>query len=186
MLPNETLIYKQYTPYAPTPTSVTRCALPGEESGSYSIPLGRGRTRRRHDPRHRTEIRQSHHVQGRRHGPRHGRRGGVDVYYDNVGGEQLEVALTRMKDFGQVISSGMVAVYNYPDEENYGIRSGMNIFLKRLSIKRLRLLGPTSYGKGKIKTKEEVVVGIDNAPEALVRMWNGDRFGKMVIQIDED
>lgn len=59
---------------------------------------------------------------------------GIDVYYDNVGGEQLEVALTRMKDFGHIISSGMISVYMYPDEEKYGIRTGMNIFLKRLTI----------------------------------------------------
>lgn len=39
-----------------------------------------------------------------------------------------------MKDFGHIISSGMVSVYVYPDEEKYGIRTGMNIFLKRLTI----------------------------------------------------
>lgn len=59
---------------------------------------------------------------------------GIDFYYDNVGGEQLEVALTRMKDFGHVISSGMMSVYMFPDEEKYVIRTGMSIFLKRLTI----------------------------------------------------
>lgn len=126
---------------------------------------------------------------------------GVDVYYDNVGGEQLEVALTRMKDFGHVISSGMVAVYNYPDDEKYGIRTGMNIFLKRLTINGFVCSDPqhmekympsfatdmvTWIAQGKIKTREEVVEGIDNAPEALVRMWNGDKFGKMVVKVDKD
>lgn len=126
---------------------------------------------------------------------------GIDVYYDNVGGEQLEVALTRMKDFGQIISSGMVAVYNDPDEEKYGIRTGMNIFLKRLTIngficsdpqhiKKYAASFPTDMvtwiSQGKIKTKEEVVVGIENAPEAMVRIWKGDKFGKLVIKIDED
>ncbi|GJN69665.1 hypothetical protein PLICBS_003715 [Purpureocillium lilacinum] len=126
---------------------------------------------------------------------------GLDVYYDNVGGEQLETALTRMKDYGTIVSSGMVSVYNYPDEEKYGIRTGMNIFLKRLTIhgfvcsdpqhlqKYLPTFGPdmvTWLASGKIKTKEEVMVGIDNAPEAMIRMWNGDKFGKMVLKIDTD
>ena len=40
--------------------------------------------------------------------------------------------------------------------------------------------------EGKIKTREEVVAGIDKAPDALVRMWKGEKFGKMVIKVDED
>jgi len=44
----------------------------------------------------------------------------------------------------------------------------------------------TWLASGKIKTKEEVMVGIDNAPEAMIRMWNGDKFGKMVLKIDTD
>lgn len=51
-----------------------------------------------------------------------------------MGGEQLEVALTRMKDLGHIISSCMVSVYMYPDEAKYGIRTGMNTFLRRLTI----------------------------------------------------
>lgn len=120
--------------------------------------------------------------------------------YDNVGGEQLEVALTRMKDFGTVISSGMVAVYNYPDEEKYGIRTGMNIFLKRLTINGfictdqplMEKYMPTFatdmltwIGEGNIKTREEIVVGINQAPGAMIKMWKGDKFGKMVVKIDE-
>ncbi len=77
----------------------------------------------------------------------------------------------------------------------------MNIFLKRLTIhgfvcsdpqhlqKYLPTFGPdmvTWLASGKIKTKEEVMVGIDNAPEAMIRMWNGDKFGKMVLKIDTD
>lgn len=156
---------------------------------------------------------------------------GLDVYYDNVGGEQLETALTMMKDFGNIgkpllltlfkieilfplaikrlasshvwliVSSGMVSVYHYPDEEKYGIRTGMNIFLKRLTIKGFICSDPHHLEKylptfasdmvgwiaqGKMKTKEEVVVGMDNAVDAMIRMWRGDKFGKMVLKIDED
>lgn len=81
------------------------------------------------------------------------------------------------------------------------ICTGMSIFLKRLTIKGFVYTDPPLLAKymaslpaamvawlaqGKIKTKEEVVAGVDEAPEALVRMWKGEKFGKMVIKIDED
>ncbi|KZZ88758.1 Alcohol dehydrogenase superfamily, zinc-type [Moelleriella libera RCEF 2490] len=93
---------------------------------------------------------------------------GLDVYYDNVGGEQLELALKFMKDFGTVVVSGAVSVYIYPEEEKYGVRSLMNLFLKRLT------------------TKEEVLIGIDRAAEVLDRVWTGKEFGKMVLKVHEE
>ncbi|KAK6836069.1 NADP-dependent oxidoreductase [Apiospora arundinis] len=103
---------------------------------------------------------------------------GLDVYYDNVGGEQLETALTLMKDFGTIIASGMITQYNLPDEEKYGVRTLMNIVYKRLSIHGFVCSDPQNLEKyiatfgrdivtwiaeGKIKTKEEVVEGLDSA-----------------------
>ncbi|KAI1393105.1 NAD(P)-binding protein [Hypoxylon trugodes] len=125
----------------------------------------------------------------------------LDIYYDNVGGEQFETALVAMKDYGTIVSSGMVSQCNRPVEEKYGIRTGMNIFLKRLTIYGFVCSDPhnmekylASFGtdmiswicQGKIKTKEEVVVGISNAPEAFVRMLRGEKFGKMVLKVDDD
>lgn len=93
----------------------------------------------------------------------------------------------------------MISQYNMPDADKYGIRTGMNFFLKRLTIhgfvcsdqhhleKYLPTFGSdmvTWIAEGKIKTREEVVVGIERSPEALLRMWKGDKFGKMVIKVD--
>ncbi|KAF3056641.1 2-alkenal reductase (NADP(+)-dependent) [Daldinia childiae] len=126
---------------------------------------------------------------------------GLDVYYDNVGGEQLETALTVMKDYGTIVSSGMVSQYNLLNEEKYGIKTGMNIFLKRLTIRGFICSDPhhlTKYlpsfasdmitwiAQGKIKTKEEVILGIDNAPVAFVRMMEGNKLGKMVLRVSGD
>lgn len=44
----------------------------------------------------------------------------------------------------------------------------------------------TWLAEGKIKTKEETVVGIDKMPDAMVRMWTGDKLGKLVVQVAED
>ncbi|OTB00906.1 hypothetical protein M426DRAFT_323903 [Hypoxylon sp. CI-4A] len=125
---------------------------------------------------------------------------GLDIYYDNVGGEQFETALNHMKDFGIIVSSGMVSQYSLPFEEKYGIKSCMNIFLKRLTIygfiaidkqwmeKYLPTFAPDMtkwLEEGKIKTREEVVVGMANAPKAFIQMLEGDKIGKMVLKIEE-
>jgi NADPH-dependent curcumin reductase CurA len=118
---------------------------------------------------------------------------GIDVYYDYVGGEQLETALTRMKDYGQVIASGMIAPYHQP----WAARTALHIVYKRFSVngfiysdshmlQKYMPTFPTDMAtwivQGKVKTKEDVVKGIENAPEALVSTWTGDKFGKMVIE----
>ncbi|TRX91833.1 hypothetical protein FHL15_007386 [Xylaria flabelliformis] len=122
---------------------------------------------------------------------------GLDVYYDNVGGEQLEAAVNAMKDFGLIIASGACSQYNLPWEECYGVRSLMILFLRRLTIRGFICSDPvfakykdkfvtdmvTWVAQGKIKTKSEVTVGIDGAVEALVRMWKGDKLGKAVLQV---
>ncbi|KAI0911972.1 hypothetical protein F4823DRAFT_560374 [Ustulina deusta] len=125
---------------------------------------------------------------------------GLDVYYDNVGGEQLESALLAMKDHGTIVASGMISQYNKPLEDNYGVKTLMQIVFKRLKIfgficsdKYLLDKYMASFGadmtrwlaEGKIKTKEEIMTGMDNAPEAMIRMWQGDKFGKMVLKLDE-
>lgn len=95
----------------------------------------------------------------------------------------------------------MVSQYNLLDEEKYGIKTGMNIFLKRLTIRGFICSDPqhlTKYlpsfaadmitwiAQGKIKTKEEVILGIDNAPVAFVQMLEGNKLGKMVLKVGDN
>lgn len=94
----------------------------------------------------------------------------------------------------------MVSQYNYPDKDKYGVKTLMNVFLKRLSINGFicsdqHLLAKympsfatdmvTWIAQGKIKTREEVVVGLENAPDAWVKMLDGEKFGKLVLQVHE-
>ncbi|KAH9893795.1 putative zinc-type alcohol dehydrogenase-like protein PB24D3.08c [Xylariomycetidae sp. FL2044] len=126
--------------------------------------------------------------------------GGVDVYYDNVGGEQLETILGRMNDFGSVVMSGMVSQYNLPDSEKYGVRTLLNIVFKRLSVngflctdKHLTTKYMASFptdmitwvAQGKIKTREDVVVGMDKAAETWLRLFSGDKLGKLILEVGE-
>ncbi|TRX91834.1 hypothetical protein FHL15_007387 [Xylaria flabelliformis] len=123
---------------------------------------------------------------------------GVDVYYDNVGGEQLESILLSMNDYGTVVVSGMISQFNKPPEEVYGVKSLMQVVFKRLKIFGFvcsdqhlleKYLGSFEEDMvrwlvdGQIKTREHVVEGVENAPDALVQMWRGEKFGKTVVKV---
>lgn len=94
----------------------------------------------------------------------------------------------------------MVSQYNSPDEEKYGIKTLMNVFLKRLTIYGFICSDPQHAKKympsfvedmtgwvaeGKIKTRQEVVVGMDNAAASWVKMLDGEKFGKLVLELHE-
>jgi NADPH-dependent curcumin reductase CurA len=123
---------------------------------------------------------------------------GIDIYYENVGGEHLEAALYALNDFGRIVACGMISEYNRPDEEKYGIKNIWLIVSKRLTMKGFivydKNMGPV-YEKerdenvskwlheGSIKAKMSVTDGIDNGPEGFVGMLQGKNFGKAVLKI---
>ncbi len=84
--------------------------------------------------------------------------------------------------------------YNCLQAESYGIETTPNIILKRLSLHGFICSDPQWFpripqfkmvewlAEGKIKFKEEVVIGIDNTPDAMIRVGKGDKFGKLVLQ----
>jgi NADPH-dependent curcumin reductase CurA len=120
---------------------------------------------------------------------------GIDLYFDNVGGKHLEAALDNMKTFGRIVLCGMISEYNATSP----IHGPSNIFLA--IRKRLRLQGfafsdhydmtnqflndMTKWVKeGKIKWKETIFEGLENAPKAFIALFNGENFGKTLVKID--
>jgi NADPH-dependent curcumin reductase CurA len=59
---------------------------------------------------------------------------GIDIYYENVGGEQLEAAIAKMNDFGRIIACGMISQYNNTPDQAYGVRNLMMVVAKRLKM----------------------------------------------------
>ncbi|MER7012680.1 NADP-dependent oxidoreductase [Saccharopolyspora sp. NPDC000359] len=119
---------------------------------------------------------------------------GVDVYFDNVGGEHLEAAIDVLNDFGRVAECGMISQYN-----NAEPKPGPNNLFKIVS-KRLRLegfiVGDRAHLKdqffaevggwlrdGRINYRETVVDGLRNAPEAFLGLLRGENTGKMLVKI---
>jgi NADPH-dependent curcumin reductase CurA len=121
---------------------------------------------------------------------------GIDVYFDNVGGEQLEAALISMRDYGRVAMCGAISIYN-ATELPPGPRSIPLVVRKRLTLRGfivsdhfdrtevfMREVGPL-VREGRIRYRETVVHGLERAPEAFIGLLRGENVGKMVVELQE-
>lgn len=117
---------------------------------------------------------------------------GIDVYFENVGGEHLEAALNAMNPFGRIAACGMISGYN---EAPPGPRNLMLIVGKKIRITGFIV---SDHGDmrgeflkemeawiqdGKIKSRETVVDGIENAVDAFLALFSGSNFGKMIVRL---
>ncbi|KAI0999753.1 hypothetical protein K3495_g8441 [Podosphaera aphanis] len=126
---------------------------------------------------------------------------GIDVYFDNVGGEQLEAALEFIKPHGQIICCGMLSDYNRSRKDRYGIRNSMNMILKSITMTGFMV---TNYFKsnrkeyktiiewlskdlarGKLTTLASVYSGIESGPQAFLDMLKGELLGKTILEIGD-
>ncbi|KAG0050771.1 hypothetical protein BGZ83_004460 [Gryganskiella cystojenkinii] len=119
---------------------------------------------------------------------------GINIYYENVGGSQLDLALANMADHGRIVACGMISQYNNPHP--YGIKNLMNVVAKRLTIQGFIVSDFASevaadfardvggwLVKKEIIYKEDVAVGIESTPQAFIGMLKGKNFGKQVVKI---
>jgi NADPH-dependent curcumin reductase len=122
---------------------------------------------------------------------------GVDVYFDNVGGEVMLAAYERMADFGRIVVCGMAAEYNAPEQP-------FAASLRPVLRKRLRIEGFVVYdhyddqfaqfqaemraliAAGAMHYRIEEVDGFDQAPAALSRLLEGRNHGKMIVRLGPD
>ncbi|KAI8894429.1 hypothetical protein BC833DRAFT_221918 [Globomyces pollinis-pini] len=121
---------------------------------------------------------------------------GIDVYYDNVGGETLDTVLLHMNLHGRLVECGMISQYNL--ETPYGMKNlalliGKQLIMEGFTIGEQMINREfmmqfskditTWITEGKLKYKEHIIEGIDNAPDAFVGMLKGDNHGKQIIKI---
>lgn len=123
--------------------------------------------------------------------------GGIDVNFENVGGEIFEAAMWNMKEFGRIALCGMIANYN---DENLqpGPRGMMTVIGKRLTIKGFIVtdhpkacndfVGKAAawIAEGKLKYRETVAEGIENAPGAFIDLLKGKNIGKQIVRLADD
>ena len=122
---------------------------------------------------------------------------GVDIYFDNVGGEILDTVLTRINRKARIIICGAISQYNNTTAVQ-GPKNYLSLLVNRARMEgivvfdyadryHLAVAEMAGYLKdGRMKSKEDVVVGIETFPETLLKLFNGENFGKLVLQVAKE
>ena len=119
---------------------------------------------------------------------------GIDVYFDNVGGEILDAALTKLRLNARVVICGAISQYNNKNEivapKNY-----LSLLVNRATMQGMVVLDYASeyqtaaqemgmwMMQGKIQSREDVYEGIENFYETFLRLFSGDKKGKLILKI---
>jgi NADPH-dependent curcumin reductase CurA len=121
---------------------------------------------------------------------------GIDVYWENVGGAVQQAVFPRLNDFARMVLCGMVAEYN--DKEPRPGPNLMTAVRKRLRIEgfivsdqwrrfgEYRAMAAPLLRAGRLKYREDIVDGLDNAPAAFVGLLQGRNFGKLIVRLAAD
>jgi NADPH-dependent curcumin reductase len=122
---------------------------------------------------------------------------GVDIYFDNVGGEILDTVLTRLARHARIVICGAISQYNNTAPVE-GPKNYLSLLVNRARMEgmvvfdyaeryHLAVAEMAQYLKdGRMKSKEDVVKGLETFPETLLKLFSGENFGKLVLQVAED
>ena len=119
---------------------------------------------------------------------------GIDIYFDNVSGDHLEAAIGAMRTYGRVVACGSISRYN-DAEPAPGPRNMFMVVTKRLRLEgyiisdhydrfgEFARQAAEWYRDGRLKYRETVVDGIENAPKAFLGLLRGENIGKMLVKV---
>ncbi|KAK9480575.1 hypothetical protein V1514DRAFT_324834 [Lipomyces japonicus] len=126
---------------------------------------------------------------------------GIDIYYENVGGEILDAVLANANNFARIVASGSISQYNLKPEEQYRHKNLAYITTKRIKLQGFIILDvlltrpdivqeftekvSEFLHKGEIVYKEEVYDGIESTYDAFVGLLSGKNFGKSVVKVSK-
>ena len=121
---------------------------------------------------------------------------GIDVYFDNVGGEILDACLKRMNLNGRISTCGLMAQYNATGEVS-GPKNYDMILMRRLKVQGFIILDfmdryPEAIAalsewmtEGKLKTRQDVIDGLENALDAVKKLYAGTNTGKLIVRVKD-
>ena len=119
---------------------------------------------------------------------------GIDVLFENVGGEIFEAALWNMRDYGRIALCGMISSYN-DEEQQPGPRGMMLMIGRRLTMRGFIVTDHPEaceayvakavgwMKEGKLNYRETIAEGVENAPQAFIDMLKGGNTGKQIVQL---
>jgi NADPH-dependent curcumin reductase CurA len=121
---------------------------------------------------------------------------GIDIYFDNVGGEHLQAALGRMRQHGRIVVCGAISCYN-DDHPTPGPNNLSLVFARRLTLQGFIVTDHWNQmpqflaemagwiAEGRMVWQETVVDGLKAMPDAFVGLFRGDNLGKMLVRLPE-
>ncbi|AFZ60712.1 NADP-dependent oxidoreductase [Anabaena cylindrica FACHB-243] len=122
---------------------------------------------------------------------------GIDVYFENVGGAILDAVLTQVNLNARIPLCGLISTYN-AEEAVPGPYNFSQILMKRVLVQGFIVNDYVSQWdvafrdigqwlqEGKIKYTQEIVPGLENAPQAILKLFDGRKMGKLIIQISDE
>ena len=121
---------------------------------------------------------------------------GVDVFFDNVGGEILDHALGALNRYGRVVCCGRIAEYLKPEAEGYRLRNWSVIGRQRATMRGFFIYDFVGHfpraerqmaqwiAEGRMHYLEDVLEGLEQMPRALMRLYDGHNTGKQIVRVD--
>jgi NADPH-dependent curcumin reductase CurA len=121
---------------------------------------------------------------------------GVDIYFDNVGGEILDTVLTRIRRKARIVICGAISQYNNTTPVQ-GPKNYLSLLVNRARMEGIVVFDyadryPVAVAEmagylkdGRMHSKEDIVFGLENFPHTLLKLFNGENFGKLVLQVAE-
>lgn len=120
---------------------------------------------------------------------------GVDVFFDNTGGVIHDTVLAQLATHARVIICGRIAVVDKAPEQDIGLRSSARLIVTRARVQGLIVFDwwhrreaamaqlAALWRGGRLQYREDVLDGLERAPEAFVRMMQGGNFGKQLVRL---
>ena len=120
---------------------------------------------------------------------------GIDVYFDNVGGEILDAALTQLAMHARIVICGAISQYNNTTAVK-GPSNYLSLLVNRATMRGMVVFDYAArYGEamaemagwmreGKLKTREDIVLGLETFPETLLKLFKGENTGKLVLKVE--
>jgi NADPH-dependent curcumin reductase len=120
---------------------------------------------------------------------------GVNVYFDNVGGDILDIALTQLARHARVVVCGAISQYNNNTTPIKGPSNYLSLLVNRARMEGMVVFDyasryaqavseiPAWIVASKLKSREDVVEGLETFPETQLKLFSGENFGKLVLKI---
>lgn len=119
---------------------------------------------------------------------------GIDVFFDNVGGDILDTALTRIAPKARIVICGAISQYNNKEAVK-GPANYLSLLVNRARMEGFVVMDYATQfadaakemggwmASGKLKSKEDIVEGLETFPDTLLKLFSGENFGKLVLKV---